>query len=302
MPLEAIRPRAHHRVMDLVADAGIDVSDWANFKGGAAKAATNPKYCYEWAFVQPGVVAVLNIWFEKMQEQDGEIFQELNLRRDSLETTNSVWARRAQHFDAVVQRAWREKLPLRVIVCDGMMREGTGPDVEASHVKNRLLDPEPWSVAAYDWMSGASRISRAEPKIEDASAVEHAAIEPASSSDSRSEEIIPPAVDQFDIAEAAEAVAKRTVEATVFERSAEVRRRVLRRANGCCEYCDEAGFLTAAGAIYLETHHVVPLSEDGPDTVTNVVALCAKHHREAHFGAQRDALRTKLLTLVAGKT
>jgi hypothetical protein len=37
--------------MDLVAAAGIDVSDWANFEGGQQKAASNPKYCYDWAFV-----------------------------------------------------------------------------------------------------------------------------------------------------------------------------------------------------------------------------------------------------------
>lgn len=285
--------------MDLVADAGIDVTDWANFKGGASKAAANPKYCYEWAFVQPEVVAVLNIWFEKMQEQDGEIFQELNLRKDSLETTNPVWGRRAQRFDAVVQRAWREKLPLRVIVCDGMMREGTGPEVEASRVQHRLLDPEPWSVTAYDWMSGACRISRAQPTGAVAHAIEPATGEPAPSAEPPPEEVVQPVVDQFDVSEAAEAVAKRTVEATVFERSAEVRRHVLRRAHGRCEYCDEEGFRTAGGAIYLETHHVIPLSEGGPDTVNNVVALCPTHHREAHFGAQRDDLRAWLLTLLA---
>ena len=38
--------------MDLVKLAGVDVSDWANFKG--KHASTNPKYCYEWSFIEPG--------------------------------------------------------------------------------------------------------------------------------------------------------------------------------------------------------------------------------------------------------
>ena len=45
--LNDIAPKEHLRVMDLVREAGIDVSDWQNFKGGAEKAASNPKYCYE---------------------------------------------------------------------------------------------------------------------------------------------------------------------------------------------------------------------------------------------------------------
>jgi 5-methylcytosine-specific restriction enzyme A len=48
-------------------------------------------------------------------------------------------------------------------------------------------------------------------------------------------------------------------------RDALVRTRVLERAQGQCELCDAEGFLTADGRKYLETHHVVPLSEQGID-------------------------------------
>jgi hypothetical protein len=61
-----------------------------------------------------------------------------------------------------------------------------------------------------------------------------------------------------------------------------------------CELCGEPGFLTAAGSIYLETHHVVPLSLDGPDHESNVVALCPNDHRRAHFGSDRDVLTAQL--------
>jgi len=58
--LSEIRPKDQHRVMDLVKAAGVDVSDWGNFKGGEKKAACNPKFCYEWSFVEPQKVVVLN--------------------------------------------------------------------------------------------------------------------------------------------------------------------------------------------------------------------------------------------------
>lgn len=48
------------------------------------------------------------------------------------------------------------------------------------------------------------------------------------------------------------------------------------------------------GKIYLETHQVIPLSEDGPDKLSNVVALCANHHRQAHFGESRKKIRKAL--------
>ena len=58
--------------MDLVAEAGIDTSDWPNFRGGLRKARSNPKYCYEWSFVEPNTVVVLNLWFRDMQEDRAE--------------------------------------------------------------------------------------------------------------------------------------------------------------------------------------------------------------------------------------
>jgi 5-methylcytosine-specific restriction protein A len=80
-----------------------------------------------------------------------------------------------------------------------------------------------------------------------------------------------------------------------------VRFKVLARAKGYCELCGQPGFLTAAGAAYLETHHIVPLSEDGPDTVYNVSALCPNDHRRAHHGQERGSIRDHLKSIVASK-
>ena len=102
-------------------------------------------------------------------------------------------------------------------------------------------------------------------------------------------------MDQFSEPEAA---AQR--EATLLrEHSAAVRQAVLRRAKGICELCGERGCFTAAGSVYLETHHVTSLADDGPDHETNVVAICPQDHRRAHFGAERVEITSRLKALLA---
>lgn len=60
------------------------------------------------------------------------------------------------------------------------------------------------------------------------------------------------------------------------------------RADGCCECCNEvAPFARGDGTKYLELHHVRPLSEGGPDFVSNAVAVCPNCHRALHLA--RDA-------------
>lgn len=83
-----------------------------------------------------------------------------------------------------------------------------------------------------------------------------------------------------------------------FIRDPKVRAHVLRRAKGECECCAAAGLLLPDGRHYLETHHVIALSELGADTVWNVIAVCANHHREAHFGANAEEMENKFLLIV----
>lgn len=79
IPTELL-PTQKPRLIDLLANAGVDVSDWKNFAGGERRAASNPKYCYEWAFIQPGKVVVLNLWYADLIEENGSIVQRLNYR------------------------------------------------------------------------------------------------------------------------------------------------------------------------------------------------------------------------------
>lgn len=80
-----------------------------------------------------------------------------------------------------------------------------------------------------------------------------------------------------------------------YVRDGKVRKKVLRRARGYCEYCEQPGFLKRDGTPYLETHHVISLSEQGSDKPHNVIALCANDHRQAHFGENWLALQAKFL-------
>jgi 5-methylcytosine-specific restriction protein A len=168
--LARLKPTSRQLVMDLVRDAGLDVSDWQNFRGGKERAASNPKYCYEWAFVQPGASVVLNLWYENMRVGTSRIFQRLNLRRRASALAKSpsatVWKARASKVDQAIQIAYRQRSPIRVIVCDGKMRPSDDPSAKASQVQRRLLDPLSWAVTAYEWSSGECTLERgASPSV-----------------------------------------------------------------------------------------------------------------------------------------
>ena len=56
-----------------------------------------------------------------------------------------------------------------------------------------------------------------------------------------------------------------------------------RKAKGICKLCNKpAPFKDKTGRPYLETHHIVWLSQGGDDTIENTVALCPNCHRKMH--------------------
>lgn len=79
----------------------------------------------------------------------------------------------------------------------------------------------------------------------------------------------------------------------IYIRNSDVVAEVLDRANGFCEYCkNEAPFKKDSDGLgFLEVHHIIPLSENGLDTVENCVALCPNCHRHAHYGKKTFELR-----------
>lgn len=262
-----LKPTRKPRVFDLVRQAGVDVADWSNYERPRSPA-SNPKYCYSWSFVQPGALVVLNLWFGSLVEENGVIEQHLKFRGPAArnEETAARKARR-RHLEEAVALAYREGLPVRVIVLDG-----NPPGVSA-----RLLDPIAWAVTAYNETTGDAIVRRGG---------------------------LPPAYsDQFSLPPPADGTAgTRSVTATVRDRDREVRDFALSRAKGKCELCDVSGFLLPNGRMFLETHHVIPLAEGGADSASNVVAICPNHHREAHYGRDARGIRERLLkVLKAGK-
>ena len=266
--LSEIEPSISRRVMDLVKEAGVDVSDWENFRGGKRMAAANPKYCYEWSFVEPQKVVVLNLWHNLMEEKAGGIImRNLNMREFASKRSGPE-RRRSLEMDKAIQTAIKDNLPIRIIVCAGKRRDINDPTAKPSHVSKRLLDPMVWGVSAYEWKTGECTLTRGVNQF----------------------------VDQFSVEqESPQKPERREVSGQAFVRSPDVRSNVLFRAKGKCEWCGESGFLMADGRIYLETHHVIPLSEEGFDVESNVAALCPNHHREAHHGKIRVEIREKLL-------
>ena len=79
-------------------------------------------------------------------------------------------------------------------------------------------------------------------------------------------------------------VNSRPIEIEYRSRNPYVSSYVKERAKGVCDLCgEEAPFITKDGTPYLESHHVITLSNNGPDTVYNAVALCPNCHKKIHI-------------------
>jgi len=266
--------------MDLVCAAGVDISDWKNCKGGKLYAARNPKYCYEWAFVEPKKVVVLNLWHDAMEERgDGVVFIEMNPRKFASQRSG-IETVRALRTDGAIQTAQKESLPIRVIVLEGTRRDISDPKAGASHVAKRLLDPMAWGVSSYNWKNGQCVITRGF-QYGNTSKVSESAID-----------------DLADIPEGSDFPDRAKVISQVIKRDPRVRAHALKRANGRCEYCDVRGFPTTNGGFYVEAHHIIALSDSGRDTVDNVIALCPQHHRQAHYGIDAESLEAEFIKVL----
>lgn len=272
--LEDLKPLKKPRICDLVQEAGLDVTEWANYPGGVRRAAANPKYCYEWAFVQPGRIVILNLWYSQLKEEGGRVVWTENLQawhdRHSRPDTKPIWRRRAAAFENAIIRAVTESLTVRAIINDGQVRPEASRHTTASKVRHRLLDPAPWAVTSYDRRTGNCTLTRG--------------LSPRGS------------VDQFDLDELSNCKPEqKMIQTKAFSRDRAVREAAQLRARGRCEFCSHLGFVREDGRIYIETHHVFSLAQGGRDSIDNVVALCPNHHREAHHGAGADAMRERLV-------
>jgi predicted restriction endonuclease len=76
-----------------------------------------------------------------------------------------------------------------------------------------------------------------------------------------------------------------------------------------CQLCDALGmhpigFLKKNGDPYVEAHHVMPVSKMavGSLAASNVMILCANHHRQLHYGQIEVTISSKTFDLMIGET
>lgn len=319
--LASLLPTQRLSVIDLVEQAGIDVTPWHTTAEGrpVKNPKANPSYCYDWAFGSEKEGFLVCIWHGSLKLLDfpsgqGIVYNEnfrdlaLGLDRKAIDRTQPSeernrarsQAHRARAFDRALQLSFRRAMPVRVIVLEGDRRQREELGKASSTVDARKLDTENWFMNAYDNDTGNVLLVRGVVLASvELPAAEGAGDAPLKTPDQANPELDRPKyVDQFS------APARPTIrEATVLlrDRSAAVREAVLMRAGGLCELCNEPGFFTAAGSVYLETHHVVPLANNGLDHPSNVVAICPQDHRRAHYAADRDEIAIRLTAILDSK-
>lgn len=94
--------------------------------------------------------------------------------------------------------------------------------------------------------------------------------------------------------------AGRLTSTTVYDRDPAIIAFARRRSGYKCEVpgCEYEGFVKDDGGQYIETHHIVPLSEKGEDSAHNVAAVCPNCHSALHYSIDRKKLSRKLMQAV----
>lgn len=153
--ISSLEPQSHSRIYDLVKEAGIDVSDWANY-ARPDMPQTNPNYCYNWAFFGDNHVVVC-LWFEDMKEDEAGIYQLLNYSEilDKQHGGTANRRKRALDMNRAFYKSFRQQLLVRVVI----VHDPDGKD-DNREVELRSLDPEPWHIVSYDDDTGWCRLQR----------------------------------------------------------------------------------------------------------------------------------------------
>src|SRR5690606_32158935 len=119
-------------------EGGHDVSDGADFAG--VDPSTDPRYCYEWCFSQPGGADIVCIWLEHVTTQNNRL---KTTRRWPPDTLVGPRKARIQRWRACLEAANARQAPLRVILLTGLQNPR---DSETQSVQFRRLDPIPWHI------------------------------------------------------------------------------------------------------------------------------------------------------------
>lgn len=289
--LKALYPTKTENVIDVVDACGHDITPWGfNQDGSVVKQpSTNTSRVHSWAFEYPGQLSVVFLWHKNLRVTDLGITYTINPSEEYHRYREQGATQRAKSADGlrgVLLQAHLNKQNLRVAIVAPDPRKSQD---DTHSVKYRQLDDELWHVARFDQSTMEFDIVRGPRKIE--GSLEKPVL-PAPTEETYSVGV----VDQFIGSNRPDTY---EVNGKVCRRDPKVRQAVMLRSNGVCEHCGQQGFLTINDEYYLESHHVIPLNEGGPDLESNVMALCPADHRKAHFGMERDNLRELLLESLA---
>jgi hypothetical protein len=174
--LEALLPSKKLNVMDLVAQAQIDVVAWQYVDGQPyAQPSSNPNFCYNWSFGSQQEGYVLCVWHKSLSERNGRIVYDCDIAshtrrlrqefarsgldgRQRLRLLNQI--RRSEAFEAAVANAYYSARPLKLILNLGDTRDDDEFADASSRVSERELDPELWY--AHTLAEGDALIVRSE--------------------------------------------------------------------------------------------------------------------------------------------
>jgi 5-methylcytosine-specific restriction protein A len=82
---------------------------------------------------------------------------------------------------------------------------------------------------------------------------------------------------------------------SIIARNKTLAESVKREASYRCERCGSTTpWMTNAGKPYVEVHHIIPLGDDGFDSLVNMIAVCSDCHKQLHYSAERLALAHEL--------
>jgi hypothetical protein len=279
--ITSLKPTKRELVYDLIREAGIDVSDWSNYERPQLPQ-SNPRYCYDWSFVELNRVVVC-LWFDDMQEHDNGIFQELNYgNKPEVERgLSGVQKNRCWSMDAAFRKAYRAQLPVRVIIVDGPTDR-----FDERAVARRSLDSVEWHIAAYDENSYDTLLRRGTRRVIPESGSSFPSPAPATNGDTINDLYDPELLGR-------DSAVKNLQLVPGVARDPKVRRAVLIDCNYTCERPGCGAKRDFSG--FIDVHHIFGvLNSDRPWTC---VALCPNCHREAHFSPDSERLNREFLAI-----
>lgn len=164
--LNGLRPTESLRVVDLLKEAGVDVTAWGiNKKKEVIDPYTNTYRNSKWTFGGGHEPIVACFWWEDIALTEKKIFLNGDARGKANEWSNKLAdgqkskgeasrlrpkINKAQDVDRAMSEAYLRRKPVRVVILDGFSANVEDAATSSSSASKRLLDKAPWFVHSYN--------------------------------------------------------------------------------------------------------------------------------------------------------